>query len=66
MRVYIDVIPYSYKEKLVQEEISIDEPIKNGDEYPIDDHLELRDQVLDAIKPLASKIKKRRRLYKIL
>lgn len=58
MRIYIDVIPYSYKEKLVQEEISIDEPIKNGDEYPIDGHLEIRDQVLDAIKPLASKIRK--------
>lgn len=55
--IYIDIITQYEKDNLLDESISADEPIKQGDEYPIDDHVEIRTQIKNALKPLASKIK---------
>lgn len=57
-RFYVDLVSYQKFKDDILEEITRTEPIKNGDEYPIEDHVEIRTQVKDALKPLATKIRK--------
>lgn len=59
---YIDIVSYYDFRNQLLESITKTEPIKNGDEYPIDDHVEIRTQIKDALKPLATKIRKEKEI----
>ena len=42
---YIDIISKYDKDCLLNESVKNDEPIQQGDNYPIEDHVEIRTQI---------------------